>query len=158
MSTTATPPSASPSLLAKLRDSAGALSVGLFWGGGMLIILALWLTARDPEASRAIPGVLGALGLAAMGLGCVPAVTRWQARPAEEQSARLLQQRKVLGLILLVGGLVLLILALVIGITHKPDGSLGLNYGSFGESLGLLLLSLATLGAGASLQRAPDAD
>src|SRR5204862_23953 len=71
---------------------------------------------------------------------------------------RLLQQRKVLGLILLGGGLVLLILAFVIGVTHKADGSLGLNYGSFGEALGLLLLALATLGAGAGLQPAPDAD
>ncbi len=158
---TSTPPVAAEPLkaLVALRASARALCGGLAWGGVMLLVLAAWLAVKEAGAGTAtyLIGAAGIVGLLlALWQGIALATSK--GTPGE-QTAALTRQRRVIGLALLAGGVLLFVLSLVLGLTRKADAALGftLNYENFGPAVGLFLFSLFTLGTGLRLQSAPGA-
>src|SRR5262245_23939437 len=139
MATVTTTPETQP-LLAQRRF----LSLGFFWGAAVLAILAGWLRTKY----LGIPDLM-VWGLWLMAAGSlVLAIVQWK-RPTQPEAAALEWQRRTVGVILIVAGLVLVPVALWL--------LLGQGLTALGEGLGLITLACIALGAGAKLNSAPGA-
>jgi hypothetical protein len=134
------------------RDSAAALGLGLLWGGAMLVVLAVWLAIKDGAAGP-LSFLVGFVGVVGLGLALMPLATLWQRLSPEEQARRIGIQRLLVGRALLGGGLLFLVLALVLGLTRKPEATLGVGLAldNFGPAGGLFLFAVITLIAGSTL-------
>src|SRR5262245_55494261 len=117
-------------------------AAGVAWGGGMLILLSLWLRAKFDELSVLLVGsvaLLGALGVA---------LAAWHALRAIRQTPTLAEsehRRALQGAACMAGGALMVALAVALWFF------LGLN--GFGECVGLLLLGLLSLACGKALRR-----
>ncbi len=150
-------PNSSSSVLARLRDSAQSLAVGLAWAGVMLIVFRYWIQIKHAGRSTVLGNIFLVAGLAALGLAGWQAFVLWLRKDTPDQKAEALaSQRRVLSLALLGGGFGLVVLALVLGVGKKVGGSYGFLLDNFGESAGMLLFGLTGLFYGWSLQQPPD--
>ncbi len=123
-----------------------ALAYSLVWGGVMMFILGWWLGVKHEELSRLV--VFAFWFLAALSFVGGAWQFRTLASPfvsPEFRDALLARQRKVLGTGLLVGGVILLGLAVYLGITFKLL--------AFGEVVGSWLVASAAILCGWRLSR-----
>ena len=139
--------------------TARALVVGLGWGALMLIVLGFWLRSKNEASTRILTNVFLIAGVISAGLAVWQAFTLWfkQEAPADK-AGTLGQQRRILGNILLVGGLAIIALAFYLGIGKKPSGEVGFLFDNLAESIGVVLFGVIALGSGYFLTLPPHAD
>jgi hypothetical protein len=145
--------------LPELRSAARAIFGGLLWGAALLIVLALWLGFKNPEGrAPVLPWVVAALGVASLALAIWHAFTLWfQKLPAEQIATGLAGQRRATAVALLGGGAAMVVLAGILAFVSQTggDGGMVAFKANFGESVGLFLLALVTLGTGRALLNPP---
>ncbi len=136
MATDTVPSAPAPSAATTAPNPAWAVA----WGGGMLILLALWLRAKFEDLSFSLIGASVVLGVAAAALA-VWQLVRAVKQPANaELNAKL---RREAAIISLSGGVAMIFLAVALGVA--------LGLAGFGEYVGLALLGIIALAAGRSL-------
>jgi hypothetical protein len=139
-----------------LESSARSLFIGLLWGAAMLFVFGFWMRAKYDATQQVRAYIFYGLGALGLALAAWQAFTLWiQNVPLDQKTANLSQQRRLLSFALMAGGLALIVLSFVLGITKKAGGSYGFNLENFGESIGALLFGVITLAAGYLLQREP---
>jgi hypothetical protein len=158
MDTVTAPISPEPhSPLAELREAGRAVWGGLVWGGIMLLVLAKWLAVKDGGAGP-LSYLTGAVGILALLLSLWPAATLWWHKPAPAiEAGQLSTQRRLIGLAFLAAGILLVVVALILGLKTDAARGLTLNLDNFGAAAGLLLFALIAVGAGLRLQASPGA-
>ena len=113
-------------------------ALSLVWGGFMLAILSVWLRTQHEDLPLPLLFLMGFLAALSFGCGIWQFLSLGRAAAATEQKhAHLHKQRKVLGLVMLVGGL------LLIGSAIFLEWTFGLA--AFGEAVGMILLGLGAL-------------
>jgi ABC-type uncharacterized transport system len=110
------------------------------WGGGMLIVLTLWLRAKFDDLSFLLIGAIGLLGAAVIAFAVWQMVQMIRQPPTLAAAA---QRRTSAGLVCLVSGAIMIILAVALWFA--------LGLAGFGEYVGLGLFGLATLASGKAL-------
>ena len=106
---------------------------GLVWGAVMLCTLGLWLrTKYDVTGMIWANGFLCAAAAAAV-LAIWQAFTVWiKNEPADQKTATLTHQHRILSLVLMAAGLGLIVMAFVLGIGKKPGGGPSSLFGGGG--------------------------
>ena len=142
-----------PNPLPPIVSTARALFVGLLWGALMLVVFGLWMRSKyDGRAPVVTPIFFGA-GLVAAALTLWQAYTLWFAKEtAEQKLATLTNQQRLFSFVFLAGALGLIVMAFVVGVAKKDNGSYGFLLENFGETVGCLLFGLITLVSGYVLQ------
>lgn len=139
-----------PMTLEQLVPTARALVAGLGWGALMLIVLGFWMRSKNDAGTRVLTTVFLIAGAVSAALAVWQAFTLWfkQEAPADK-AGTLAQQRRILGNVLLVGGLALVGLAFYLGIGKKPGNEgIGFLLDNLAESIGVLLFGVIALGGG----------
>lgn len=142
------PQTPAPLTLEQLLPTARWLVAGFAWGAVMLVVLGFWLRSKNDPTTRMLGPVFLVGGAISAALAIWQAFTLWfqQAAPAQK-TATLYQQRRILGYVLLIGGLVLVGFACYLGIGKKGD-AIQFVKDNLAESIGVLLFGIIALGSG----------
>ncbi len=122
-----------------VQPSRSGAVVGLFWASGMLGLFALWLHKGHADKSIAVIALVWILAACSLLLGIWQVRTAGQTLDATADERR----RRMLGRLLLLGGVVLAALAIYLLVVLGLDG--------FAEGVGLGLFTLVPLIGGCSL-------
>lgn len=120
---------------------------GLAWGGGMLIILALWLRAKFEDLSLAVVAIVALVGILGIVFAAWQLFQAYRTPVTPESAAR---HRGQTGVACLLGGAAMIVLAIVLAFL--------LGLAGFGEYVGLALFGLVAVGCGVALQPTLPAD
>lgn len=120
---------------------------GIAWGGGLLVLLSMWLRAKFPDLSVVLIGATGLLGAGALALALWQLVRTLRQEPNAPAEVK---SRREAGVVCLVAGAAMLVLSVALGVT--------LRLGGFGEFVGLGLFALTALFSGKALLSAGPAD
>lgn len=154
------PPAPSPPwTLEQLVPAAIGMVAGFAWGAIMLIVLGFWLRTKNEAGTRGLANVFFVAGGISAGLAFWQAFTLWfQKSSPQEKTTALAQQRRILGYVLLLGGLALIILAFILGVGKKGGSDLRFLEANLGESIGAVLLGVIALASGYLLTLPPQPD
>ncbi len=134
--------------LEQLVPTARGLVIGLAWGAVMLIVLGFWMRSKN-EGARVLTSIFLIAGAVSAGLAGWQAFTLWfKQETPDQKTAGLAQQRRLLGNLLLLAGLLLIGLSFYLGIGKKPDAKTDFLIDNLAESIGVLLFGLIALGSG----------
>jgi hypothetical protein len=143
---------ASQGMLNALTSAAKALTVGFGWAAVMLFVLGAWMRSKYAGGSGFVTyygHIFTIAGAVAAALACWQAFTVWfKKETPDEKTATLSQQRRLFSMILLIAGLAFIALSFALGIGKRPSGSYGFVLDNLGESIGVLLFGLISLGSG----------
>lgn len=143
-----------------LAGNRRTFAYGLWWAAAMLVILGRWLDAKYASISPLV--VYGFYTWAAILFGqglrqVLPSAVAML--PAEQKNKILLNQRRTLGLTLVLWGLLGIAAALGIAVWQAMQASGGFSFSqvmeTFPETFGLAILSFISLAAGRSQLRQP---
>ena len=129
---------------------------GLVWGAVMLCTLGAWLRTKYDASAMIWANVFLFAAATAAVLAIWQAFTLWiQKEPADQKTATLTQQKRILSLVLMAAGFGLIVMAFVVGIGKKPGGGTGFLLDNLPESFGVMLFGLIALGGGYALSAPP---
>jgi hypothetical protein len=118
------------------------LAWGVLWGGGMLIVFALWLRAKFEDLHFTIIGIAGLLGAVGIAFAAWVLITCVRGKSTADTVAK---QRNLAGLLCLAGGGIMILLAVLLWHFLRLSG--------FGEYVGLALFGLVAIVTGRNLLR-----
>lgn len=149
MATATVQPSPTQSTGDVLETSSRTLAISLLWSALMLAILGLWLKTKFDDLSALWIGLVWVLAVVSLGCGVWHFLTL--GKPDAQKHALLQGQRSLLGLLSIVGGFVLMGIALYVGVTYR--------LAAFGEVIGMCVMGIvAIVGARNILQEQRPAD